>query len=57
MSDELYTKSDNVLFVLDSELYPTEANLTKQEIYNRLSEKYVSLPQNCTERSLTIFDY
>lgn len=57
MRDELYTKFDNELFVLDSKLNSTEANLTKQKIYNRLSEKYVSLPQNHTERLMTIFDH
>ncbi|KAL2714162.1 GATA zinc finger domain-containing protein 14-like [Vespula squamosa] len=56
ISDELYKKFDNVLFVLDSKLNPTEANLTKQEIYKRLSEKYVSSPQKFTERLITIIE-
>ncbi|XP_035720642.1 probable basic-leucine zipper transcription factor E [Vespa mandarinia] len=56
ISDESYKKFDNVLFVLDSKLNPTEANLTKQEIYKRLSEKYVTSPQKFTERLITIIE-
>ncbi|KAF7391256.1 hypothetical protein HZH66_009736 [Vespula vulgaris] len=55
-SDKSYKKFDNVLFVLDSKLNPTEASLTKQEIYKRLSEKYVSSPQQFTERLITIIE-
>lgn len=35
---------------------PTEANLMKQEIYKRLSEKYLSSPQRFTERLITIIE-
>lgn len=56
INEQLFNKFDNVLFSLDSELNPKEATLTKQEIYRRLSKKYVSSPRKFTEKLITIIE-
>ncbi|KAI4497956.1 hypothetical protein M0802_006780 [Mischocyttarus mexicanus] len=49
-------KFGNVLFELDSKLNPMEAELTKQEIYKRLSEKYIAQPQVFAKQLVTIIE-
>ncbi|KAI4484722.1 hypothetical protein M0804_007288 [Polistes exclamans] len=49
-------KFGNILYALDSKLNPTEAELTKQEIYRRLSDKYIASPQKFTEKLITIIE-
>ncbi|XP_014613150.1 PREDICTED: uncharacterized protein LOC106791766 [Polistes canadensis] len=49
-------KFGNILYALDGKLNPTEAELTKQEIYRRLSDKYTASPQKFTEKLITIIE-
>ncbi|XP_043497172.1 homeobox protein 2-like isoform X2 [Polistes fuscatus] len=48
-------KCDNNL-PKDGKLNPAEAELTKQEIYRRLSDKYIASPQKFTEKLITIIE-
>ncbi|XP_015188694.1 PREDICTED: dual specificity protein kinase splB-like [Polistes dominula] len=49
-------KFGNILYALDGKLNPTEAELTKQEIYRRLSDKYIASPQKFTKKLITIIE-